>query len=69
MLLYSIHPVIYVSRDLSKYEYEKFNTRLVGESSTIYNLSEDDVSNYLKQGFKLIKIGDQFVLYEKMSFL
>ncbi len=68
-MLYSIHTAIYVSRDLSKYEYVKYNTRLPGVSSTKYDLTDEEVSDYFKRGFKVIKIGDQFVLYEQLSYI
>lgn len=66
MQLYSVHNDIYVSKDLSKYEYVKFNTRLSGETATKYDLTDKDVAERLQEGYHPIKIGGQMVLYKKL---
>lgn len=68
MVSYAIHDTIYVNRDLSKYAYIKYGTRLAGESATIYDLTTSELQDYYRRGFKLIKIGGISVLYEKMIF-
>lgn len=69
MKLYSIHNDIYVSKDLSKYQYVKFNTRLVGETATVYDLTDEDLADRLQEGYHPIKIGGKMVLYKKLYFV
>ena len=64
MVVFAIHTTIYISQDRMSYQYIKHNYFMPGDSSTLYDLVEEDISNYLKRGYKIIRINGKNILYE-----
>lgn len=66
MVLYSIHEDIFLTPNHG-YEYIKHYKRFTGETATLYNLTENNVTDYLKKGYKKITVGNKNVIYKNLK--